>query len=220
MAVQVKICGLNSMAAVDAALAAGADFAGLVFHSRSPRHLALDQGAALAARLRGRSQIVALLCDPDDAQLHSVLKAVIPDFIQLHGQEIPARIAQVRALSGKPVIKALSVADAADFAQLPAMEDVADMILFDAKAPASATRPGGHGVSFDWQLLRTQTIRRPWFLAGGLNPENVSRAIQISSAGLVDVSSGVETSPGVKSPDLIHSFITAARQSGMVGASQ
>jgi phosphoribosylanthranilate isomerase len=211
MAIQVKICGIASGEAVDAALRAGADYAGLVFHPRSPRNLAPDQAAQLASRLRGRTRLVALLSDPSDADVDAALSATKADFIQLHGHESPERIAALQARFGTPVIKVIAVAEAADLARIPAYEAVADMLLFDAKPPASASREGGHGAPFDWQLLRGRRFKRPWLLAGGLNAENVARAIRTAEAPGVDVSSGVETAPGIKSAELIAAFIASAR---------
>jgi phosphoribosylanthranilate isomerase len=211
MPIQVKICGINSLESADAAVRAGADFVGLVFHPRSPRALVPDQARALSDRLRGRVQIVALLSDPDDEMLAAAVANARPDFIQLHGCESTGRTGQIKGRTGIGIIKAFPIADAADVSAADAYDDVADMFLFDAKAPASATREGGHGAAFDWQLLRGRNFTRPWFLAGGLKPENVARAIATSGAPGVDVSSGVETSPGQKSPDMIRVFIDNAR---------
>jgi phosphoribosylanthranilate isomerase len=211
MAIQVKICGIASAEAADSALRAGADFAGLVFHPRSPRNLTPDQAAQLASRLRGRMRLVALFADACDEDVDAALAATKADFIQLHGHESPERVAALRARFGRPVIKAIAVAEAGDLACLSAYEDIADMLLFDAKPPASAAREGGHGAPFDWQLLRGRRFKRPWLLAGGLNAENVARAIRTAEAPGVDVSSGVETAPGVKSPELIAAFVARAR---------
>ncbi len=211
MTIQVKICGIASAAAADAAVRAGADFAGLVFHPRSPRRVALDQAAQLSARLAGRARVVALFGDPNDDDLAAAIAAVKPDFVQLHGREAPSRVAEIRARFGRPVIKAIAVAEAPDLECVPHYEHVADMFLFDAKPPRSATREGGHGAAFDWQLLRGRTFTRPWLLAGGLNPENVACAIRAAEAKAVDVSSGVETAPGVKDADLIGRFVACAR---------
>ncbi len=211
MAIQVKICGIASVEAADAVLRAGADFAGLVFHPRSPRHVTPDKAAQLAARLRGRTRIVALLSDPKNEDVESAIAAAQPDFIQLHGRETPERIAALHARFGKPVIKAIAVAESSDLACVPVYESVVDMLLFDAKAPAAATREGGHGAPFDWQLLRGRSFKRPWLLAGGLNADNVARAIRSAEAPGVDVSSGVETAPGVKSAELIAAFVICAR---------
>ncbi|MGD0192977.1 MAG: phosphoribosylanthranilate isomerase [Rhizomicrobium sp.] len=211
MAVQVKICGVTSVGAADAAVRAGADFVGFVFHPASPRHLTPAQAAQLAQRLRGSVRLAVLLSDPLDEELASVVEATRPDFIQLHGREAPERVAVIRTQFGRPVIKAIPIAEASDFACVARYEPVADLLLFDAKPPAAAGREGGHGAPFDWQLLRGRSFKRPWLLAGGLNTENVARAIRTADAPGVDVSSGVETSPGIKSADLITAFIAAAR---------
>jgi phosphoribosylanthranilate isomerase len=211
MGVMVKICGINSRDAVDAALRAGADFAGLVFFERSPRHLSLHQAGVLARLLRGRARVVTLLVDPPDSVVDEMMSAVAPDLIQLHGTESPARAAAIAARTGRPIIKVLAVADGEDVVRAHSYEDVADYLLFDAKADASATRPGGWGAAFDWQLVSGRTFKRPFGVAGGLTPENVARAIQVSGAQLVDASSGVEDAPGRKSPDKIAAFVAAAR---------
>ncbi len=211
MTVLVKICGITAADAADAALRAGADMAGLVFNPKSPRHLAPERAASLAARMRGRIRLVALVCDETDEALSTVLAAIRPDFLQLHGSETPARIGAIRSRFGVPVIKALAVAEPADLAGVAAYEDAADMLLFDARPPAGAAREGGHGAAFDWQILRGRRFSKPWLLAGGLTPENVGRALGISEAPGVDVSSGVESAPGVKSPEKIAAFVDAAR---------
>jgi len=214
MAVLVKICGINSAEAADAAVRAGADFAGLVFHPKSPRAVGLVNGSRLRDRLHGKTKVVALLADAGDDLIHHLVGVVRPDMIQLHGAESPVRVAAIRSRFALPVIKAIAVADAADFSLVPAYEAVADLLLFDAKAPADGpdgARPGGHGAAFDWQLLRGRNFLRPWLLAGGLTPQNVARAIRSAGAPGVDVSSGVEAAPGVKSPELIAAFVSAAR---------
>lgn len=211
MAPLVKICGINSVAAADAA--AGADFGGLVFHEKSPRHVAPEAARALADRLRGRVRLTVLVADAPDDAIAAALEAVRPDFLQLHGRETPERAAAIHARFGVPLIKAFAIAEAADFAPVAAFAPFAEMFLFDAKAPAGAI-PGGHGVAFDWQLLQNRKFPRPWLLAGGLTPDNVARAIAVSGAPGVDVSSGVETAPGIKSPALISAFLSAARQPG------
>jgi phosphoribosylanthranilate isomerase len=211
LTVSVKICGLVRAEDADAVLRAGAEFAGLVFHPRSPRRLSPENAMSLAARLRGRARIVALFADPNDDELAGVMNSVKPDFVQLHGAETPDRLAAIRSRFGCPVIKAMAIADTADFASLPAYEAVADMLLFDAKPAVGAAREGGHGRAFDWRLLRGRTMKRPWLLAGGLTAENVARAIRAAGAPGVDVSSGVESAPGIKDGQAIADFIAAAR---------
>ena len=212
MPIQVKICGINSIAAADAVLHAGADFGGLVFFAKSPRHLSLEQGAMLAERMRGRLKLAALVVDDSDAQLAAIADRVKPDFFQLHGKETPERVAQIRSRYGIPVIKALAVSQPGDLAKVSVYDDVAEMLLFDAVPAVNASRPGGHGVAFDWQIVKDRTFARPWFLAGGLTPENVGRAIAVSGAQMVDVSSGVESAPGIKSLSRIAEFVAAAKQ--------
>ena len=212
MPVQVKICGINSAAAADAVLRAGSDFGGLVFFAKSPRNLSLEQGAMLAERMRGRLRLAALVVDESDAALAAIASQVKPDFFQLHGKETPERVAQIRFRFGIPVIKAIAISAADDLAKVSAYDDVAEMILFDAVPAANASRPGGHGAAFDWRILDGRSFARPWFLAGGLNPENIARAIAVSGAAMVDVSSGVESAPGVKSSDRIAEFVAAAKQ--------
>jgi phosphoribosylanthranilate isomerase len=211
MAVSVKICGITEGEALDAALRAGADFVGFAFHPTSPRNLPYGKAADLALKARGRARIVALLVDPDDAAVERAVNAIQPDFVQLHGRESPQRLADLRSCFGRPLIKALAVAEAEDLRGVARYEPVADMFLFDAQAPKGATRPGGHGLAFDWRLLQHQRIGRPWLLAGGLNPDNVALALSVSGAPGVDVSSGVEVKPGIKDPQLIQAFVAAAR---------
>ena len=211
MSIIVKICGINSAAAADAVVRAGADFGGLVFFAESPRNLPVTAGAALAERMRGRLKLAALVVDGDDETLGRIAAEVKPDFFQLHGKETPARAAEILARFHIPLIKALPVADPADLARASAY-DMAEMLLFDAPPLENATRPGGHGVAFDWQILKGANVNKPWFLAGGLTPENVGRGIAASGATMVDVSSGVESAPGVKSESLIGEFVAAARQ--------
>lgn len=209
MTVQVKICGITTREAADVALRAGADFVGLVFHPKSPRNLDLDRARTLADVLRGRARIVALFVAPDDSDIESVVRAVKPDLLQLHGAESHARVASIAEKFGLPIVKAAGVADADDVLHAQKYEDVADFLMFDAKGGGEG-HSGGSGVAFDWQILSGRTFKRPWFLAGGLNADNVARAIQISGAQLVDVSSGVEDAPGVKNPDKIMAFVAAA----------
>lgn len=211
MAIQVKICGINSTDAADASVRAGADYAGLMFHHGSARNLAPQQAAGLAAHMRGRLRIVAVVADPDDDLIASIVACVKPDMIQLHGSESAARTGAIRAAFNLPIIKAFAIAEANDLAGVAKYDDAADMFLFDAKAPASALRPGGHGAAFDWSLMRGRKFVKPWLLAGGLHMENVARAIAGTGAPGVDVSSGVETAPGVKNTNLIAAFVSAAR---------
>jgi phosphoribosylanthranilate isomerase len=211
MSIAVKICGITSLDAVDAAIASGAVYGGLVFHPKSPRFVALERARVLAERMQGRLKVVALVADMDDAQLKAMVDAVRLDFLQLHGAESVQRTAQIRANFNLPIIKALPVADAADLDTAAAYEAVADMLMFDARPPKGAERAGGHGAAFDWQLLAGRSFNKPWFLAGGLNPENVARALMLSDAKLVDVSSGVESAPGVKDAARIAQFINATK---------
>jgi phosphoribosylanthranilate isomerase len=211
MTIGVKICGITSLEAVDAAIAAGATYGGLVFHPKSPRFVQLDQAAVLATRMRGRLKIVALIVDMDDVQIAALVQAVRPDFLQLHGGETVQRTADIRSRFGLSVIKVLPIAEAADLDAVEAFEFVADMLMFDAKPPKGADRTGGHGAAFDWSLLKGRTFTKPWFLAGGLTPDNVARAVVLSQTALVDVSSGVESAPGVKDSGRILQFINAAK---------
>jgi phosphoribosylanthranilate isomerase len=211
MNVQVKICGLTSREAAQAVLKSGAEFGGLVFFPASPRHLGLDAARALAAMLRGRVRIVTLMVDPADSAVDEMMAAIAPDLIQLHGKETPKRVGEIAARSRRPIIKALGIAESADVAGAHAYEEVADYFLFDAKANAAATRPGGLGAAFDWQLLTGRGFKRPFGLAGGLTQDNVARAIRIASPAFVDASSGVEDAPGRKSPEKIAAFVAASR---------
>jgi phosphoribosylanthranilate isomerase len=192
---------------------AGADFAGLVFHPGSPRHLSPEQARAIADRLRGRVRIVALFVDANDAMIRNAVAHATPDYIQLHGNEPHTRVAEIRARFGVPVIKAIGIADESDFDGLSRYEAAADMLLFDAKAVAGVA--GGRGRAFDWRLLRRRNIRGPWLLAGGLNVQNVARAIAAAGASGVDASSGIETSPGVKDAEAIDTFVHAARAAAL-----
>ena len=211
MGIEVKICGVKTPGAADEAVAAHADYMGLVFHPASRRHVSPGRAAALAERVRGRVRLVALFEDANDEAIAAAVDAVAPDFLQLHGREPPGRVAGIRSRFGVPVIKALPVADLADLTFVPMYENVADMLLFDAKAPPASESSGGHGVAFDWRLLRGRKFQRPWLLAGGLNAENVGRAIAAAGAPGVDVSSGVESAKGIKSPEMIQAFVQAAR---------
>lgn len=212
MPVEVKICGLSTPETVEGSIAAGADYIGLNFYPTSPRYVTLERAAELAAIARGRVKIVALVVDAPDSLLQDIMAKVDPDFIQAHGAEDPARIAAIAGLTGRPVIKAIRVRDGADIAAAADFAGVASFILYDAKAPETLTDalPGGNGHAFDWQLLGG--TRRPAFmLAGGLTWDNVADAIRLTGAPVVDLSSGVETAPGVKDIGLIRKFIEAAK---------
>lgn len=212
MSIIVKICGLTSEEAVDAALEHGADMTGFVFYPRSPRHLAMNDAARLVHRVGARARRVLLLVDPDEALLAAAMKIIDPDIFQLHGQESPERVASIRERFGRPVIKALPIGAASDLAEVARYEPVCDFLLFDAKPGPDAKRPGGNGATFDWSLLRGIEIRKPWLLAGGLDPENVRDALALTRAPGVDVSSGVEASRGVKDPEKIAAFIGRVRE--------
>jgi len=206
---EVKICGVTTTEALDAALAGGARFVGFVMFPSSPRHLPRDKLAALMARARGRAETAIVTVDADDAALAEIA-ALRPDWIQLHGAESPARVAEARRHASRGAIKALGIARPADLAAAAAYEPVADMLLFDAKPPPGGL-PGGNAVAFDWPILAGRKFARPWLLSGGLTPENVGEAIKASGAAMVDVSSGVESAPGLKDPDRIAKFLAAAR---------
>jgi phosphoribosylanthranilate isomerase len=208
--IRVKICGLRSLADMDAVVAARAAYAGFVFFPKSPRHLTLDQARALALAAPPGLAKVALTVDADDAALDALTDAVPLDMLQLHGHESPARVAHVRARYGLPVMKAVGVADVSDLVMLTDYALAADQILIDAKPPKGADLPGGNGLSFDWRLLVGRKWLRPWMLAGGLTPDNVADAIRLTGARQVDVSSGVESAPGVKDPAKIAAFVEAA----------
>lgn len=209
--IRVKICGLRTPADVEAVAEAGAAYAGFVFFAKSPRNLTVTEArtAALAAPV-GLAK-VALVVDADDATLDRITGEVPLDMLQLHGRESPDRVAEVRARYGLPVMKAVGVAEAGDLAAVLDYSLVADQILVDAKPPKEAVLPGGNGLTFDWRLVAQRRWLRPWMLAGGLTPENVAEAIQLTNARQVDVSSGVESEPGVKDHAKIRAFVKAAR---------
>jgi phosphoribosylanthranilate isomerase len=211
MTTKVKICGLRTEAALEAALAGGADYVGLVFFPPSPRNVTPAAAKALADKARGRARVVALTVDADDALLDTIAAEVAPDLIQLHGEETPERAAAVRRRSGIPVMKAIKVETAADARRALAYRDAADLVLFDARAPADSTRPGGNGAPFDWRALLGVTDEVAFMLSGGLTPDNVAEAIRATGARIVDVSSGVERTPGEKDPELIRRFLAAAK---------
>ena len=207
----IKICGLSTADTLRAALDAGADMVGFVFFERSPRFVGLDHARELAAVARGRAKIVALSVDASDRTLATIVARISPDLMQLHGTESPERVAEIRRTFDAPVMKALGVADAGDFDKALEYQDAADWLLIDAKPPRDATRPGGNGEPFDWRLARGFAPKKPWLLSGGLEPGNVGEAIALSGARGVDVSSGVESAPGVKDIEKIKAFVAAAR---------
>ena len=211
MSLEIKICGLMTPEAVDVALDAGADLVGFVFFPPSPRSLGFEEARALGARVRGRARKVALSVDADDDYLAASVEALKPDMLQLHGKETPERVVAVRTRFGLPVMKALPIATRADLAAVRLYANIADRLIFDARPPREATRPGGLGRSFDWTLLAGVVPGMPFMLSGGLDAGNVAEALRITRAPGLDVSSGVERSPGDKDPDKIRAFIRAAR---------
>jgi phosphoribosylanthranilate isomerase len=211
MSLIVKICGLSTRETLDVALQAGADMVGFVFFPASPRHIGLNTARDLGRRARGRALKVALIVDADDATLANVVEALQPDILQLHGRETVARLRDIKQAFGLQVMKAIAVETPTDLATLPGYAAVADRILFDARAPAEATRPGGLGAVFDWHVLENLDLKLPFMVSGGLHVGNVAEAVRVSRAGGVDVSSGVERTPGVKDPEMIRGFIRAAR---------
>jgi phosphoribosylanthranilate isomerase len=211
MSLIVKICGLSTPQTLDAALEAGADMVGFVFFPSSPRHLQFDAARALGQRVRGRAQKVALTVDADEAFLQSVVEALHPDILQLHGSESVAQIAAIRHKLGLPVMKAVPIAVKDDLARIATYAGVVDRLLFDACPPRDATRPGGLGNTFDWHLLKNVRPGVPFMLSGGLDAGNVGEALRITRAAGIDVSSGVERAPGVKDVDKIIAFVRAAR---------
>jgi phosphoribosylanthranilate isomerase len=218
MTTQVKICGLSTEATLEAALDAGADLVGFVLFPKSPRNVSVERAAALARHARSRRdgvQVVTLLVDADDVLVDRVTAEIKPDLLQLHGHETPARAEEIRRRSGLRVMKAVPVSDRSevdDALRYLAAGGGADLLLFDAKPPANADAlPGGNGLTFDWHILDGARGRAPFALAGGLSPENVAAAIELTGAEIVDVSSGVESRPGQKDPDLIRRFLRAAK---------
>lgn len=210
--IRVKICGLRKAAEVTAAAQAGARYIGLNFFAKSPRAVSIDEARALSASVPVGVACVALVVDADDAMLDAITAVVPCDMIQLHGKESPERVVQIKARYGLPVMKAIGVAGAEDLAQIDTYAQVADQLLIDAKPPKDADLPGGNGLAFDWRLLAGRKYwTKPWMLAGGLTPDNVAAAIRLTGARQVDVSSGVESAPGVKDADRIAAFIKAAQ---------
>jgi phosphoribosylanthranilate isomerase len=208
----VKICGLSTASTLDAALAAGADMVGFVFFPKSPRHIDWATARALGRQAEGRAKIVALSVDADDDTLKRIVDALSPDLMQLHGGESPARVKEISELFARPTMKAIGVATRADLTAAGAYEGVVDTLLIDAKPPKDAVLPGGNGRPFNWSLMQNFHAPVPWLLSGGLEPDNVADAIALSGARGVDVSSGVESAPGIKDPAKIKAFVAAARR--------
>ena len=211
MSLLVKICGLSTRETLDVALGAGADMVGFVFFPPSPRHLSLETARELGKQAKGRATKVALTVDADDATLSNIVETLQPDLLQLHGKETVARLRDIKQTFGLLVMKAIAVETPADLAALPGYAAVADRILFDARAPREATRPGGLGAVFDWHVLEQLDLKLPFMVSGGLTAGNVAEAVRVTRAGGVDISSGVERAPRVKDPEMIRSFIRAAR---------
>lgn len=211
---KVKICGLRSRAEMQAARDCGADYVGLVFFPPSPRHISLADARWISGGIPEGLTRVALTVDADDAMLAELLEAVPIDILQLHGEETPERVAAVRTIFGKPVMKAVGLATENDLPALKTYAKVADRLLVDARPPADADLPGGNGVAFDWRLLQGRKLGVPWMLAGGLTPENVAEAVKLTGAREVDVSSGVDISPGYKDPERMAAFVAAAHAAG------
>lgn len=211
MSVVVKICGLRTADTIDAAVNAGADMLGFVFFSKSPRNIPYTDALLLNKHVAGRAKKVALVVDASDGELDAIMEALEPDMFQFHGEEEPRRIADVRARYRVPVMKAIGVSTAADIRRHEAYRFVSDRVLFDAKPPANAAHPGGNGQTFDWSLLAGIDIGKPMMVSGGLDPANVARALAMTGAPGVDVSSGVESAPGEKDPRRIAAFVAAAR---------
>ena len=206
-----KICGLTTPETLDAALAGGAAFVGAVVFPKSPRHIDPLHAATLFERARGRAKVVAVTVDADDALLTGIALILKPDLIQLHGDETREQATRARMLTGAGIIKVLPIRTHEDFAEADDWEPFADHLMFDAKPPEGSTLPGGVGARFDWALLADRAFRHPWFVAGGLTPDNVAQAIRVSGAPLGDVSSGVESAPGVKDPALITAILDTVR---------
>jgi phosphoribosylanthranilate isomerase len=218
MSLTVKICGLSTAEALQVALDEAADMVGFVFFPPSPRHISFEAARLLGERVGGRAQKVALTVDADDAWFDAIVEALQPDLLQLHGRETAARVAALKQRFGLPVMKAVPIAQKDDLALAANYIVAADRVLFDARAPKDATRPGGLGKTFDWRLLQNLVLGVPFMLSGGLDAGNVAEALRITKAPGVDVSSGVERAPGEKDPDKIRAFVRAARQAALAQA--
>ena len=212
--IKIKVCGLTDPADIPAAILAGASYVGFVFFPKSPRHLVLGDAAFMATAVPEGIMKVALTVDADNAMLDALTEQVPLDMLQLHGSETPQRVAEVKARYGLPVMKAVGIADADDLPQLDDFGRVADQLLVDAKPPKGADRPGGNALAFDWNLIAGRRWPVPWMLAGGLTPDNAAQAVRLTGARQLDVSSGVESAPGVKDGALMRAFVEAA-QSGL-----
>lgn len=211
MSFDIKICGLKTPGAVDAALRNGASHIGFIFFEKSPRHVSPVEAASLREAARGRAESVAVTVDADDAALGEIVKAMSPDIIQLHGKETPGRVADIKARYGLPVMKAFAVSGAGDIARIEPYRGIADRFLFDAKPPKGSELPGGNGVSFDWGLLAALDGQVDYMLSGGLNAGNIGAALREANPPGIDISSGVESAPGVKDAALIDEFFAAIR---------
>jgi len=208
----IKICGLSTPETLDVALGAGADLVGFVRFPKSPRHVSLDLGHKLSLQARGRAQRVVLLVNPGDEDIAQAIEAINPDLIQLHGSETPERVAEIRSMVKRPVMKAFGVAEPSDLKALTPYASRVDRFLLDAKPPRTANAlPGGNGLAFDWRLLNGLDPKLSFMLSGGLTPDNVAEAIRLTRPEAVDVSTGVESGPGLKDPARIEAFIRAAR---------
>jgi len=212
MTIEIKICGLSTPEAVDRVADLNADMAGFIFFEKSPRHVAIDTAAALAAQARSRGlATVAVTVDMDDAGLDEIVTRMKPDWLQLHGGESPERAAEIKARYNLPVMKAFAMREAADLVSIAPYQGIAERFLFDAKPPKGSDLPGGNGVSFDWQLLAALDGTASYMLSGGLTKDNIGEALSISGATMVDVSSGVESAPGVKDLDMMDAFVRAVQ---------
>lgn len=211
MAFDIKICGLKTDEALQAALGNGASHVGFIFFAKSPRNISPEDAGRLREAARGRAKAVAVTVDADDTFLDEIVAAMAPDMIQLHGKETPVRVAEVKARYGLPVMKAFSIREAADFEAIVPYVGVADRLLFDAKPPAGSELPGGNGVSFDWRLLAALDASVDYMLSGGLNAANIGDALKLANPPGIDISSGVESAPGVKDAALIENFFRAVR---------
>jgi len=209
---KVKICGLSTAEAVDAAVEGKADYIGLMFYDKSPRSVTFEQAAALAERARGKTRIVAVVVDPPHQFVHDMVSIVNPDLIQMHGFEPSYRVSEVARYGARPIIKVIPVAEEKDLRDADVFDGMVEHLMFDARPPKDSLLPGGNAVSFDWDLLKNRKFQRPHMLAGGLDPWNVGEAIKRSGAPIVDVSSGVERGPGLKDPALITAFLDTVRR--------